>query len=134
MALLEHSIKTDPNLKNPEISQKQRVHYEAQLKKNFSNNIVTMFCLYIMYDDKKSVMDHVKLHKMHHYNIKFEETQREVLDNFPQVLTIPFLFDDETIYYGHKYLGIDWKVVEEDRKFLKFILQYIKENHFQHYV
>ncbi len=87
-----------------------------------------------MYDDKQSILDHVRYHKLHHYNIKFDETKREILDYIPQVLTVPSQYDDITINFGENSLGFQIKDKEEEKLFFDFIMKYIIEKHPEHAV
>ena len=88
--------------------------------------------MYAIVKDKQPILDHVKLHKMHHYNNKFEEKKREMLENIPQIMTSLSSFDDETIYFSKMGLSIDSKDLESEVH--KSVSYYLKINHPNHFV
>ena len=94
-----------------------------KLLENFSSRLLALYTMYIVYSDKQSIVNHVRLHKMHHYNFKFEEGKKELMDNIPQILTVWTQFDDITEYFSKKFLGNDVvNTKEREIVFHKYIL------------
>ena len=76
-----------------------------KLLENFSSRLLALYTMYIVYSDKQSIVNHVRLHKMHHYNFKFEKGKKDIMDNIPQILTTWTQFDDITQYFSKTFLG-----------------------------
>ena len=96
------------------------------------SQVLAFTLMYNIYKDKKPILDHVKLHKMHHYNNKFEESKREILENIPQIMTGWTEYDDETIYLSVKGLFIE--STGEENFIHSWMLHFIQNKHPQHFV
>ena len=103
-------------------------------KVSYSSKILTFFCMYIIYEDKKSINDHIKLHKLSHYDIKLEEKKKELLDNIPQVLTNSVQNDLVSLSFYKNNLFFNDDSVYELQNFYKAIVDYIQENYPEHFV
>jgi hypothetical protein len=90
--------------------------------------------MYVIYEDKKSIFDHIKLHKLRQYDIKFEEKKKELLDNIPQILTTFTENDELSRNFIKTHLGFDDKLIDELKTNLNFIRDYMREKYPQHFV
>ena len=117
------------------ISPEEFEKLRKQLLENYSSRLLALYTMYIVYSDKQSIVNHLRLHKMHHYNFKFEEGKKELMDNIPQILTVWTQFDDITQYFSKTFLGnSNTHFKEIEQKFFKFILDYIQKKHPEHFV
>jgi len=120
---------------NKDISPEEFEKLRKQFLENYSKRLLVLYTMYIVYSDKQSIVNHVRLHKMHHYNFKFEEGKKELMENIPQILTTWTQFDDITQYFSKTILGnLNTPFKEIEQKFLKFILDYIQKKHPEHFV
>ena len=117
------------------ISPEEFEELRKQLLGNHTSRLLALYTMYIVYSDKQSIVNHVRLHKMHHYNFKFEEGKKELMDNIPQILTVWTQFDDITQYFSRTILGnSNTPFKEMEQELLKFILDYIQKKHPEHFV
>lgn len=91
--------------------------------------------MFIKYEDKKSVYDHIKFKKLHHYNHKFEEAKKEMLDNIPQIITTWTEYDEVTEYFLLKNLNFNRQItVQRLNELNLFVNDFVKEKYPDHYV
>ena len=127
---VDEFIASDPNNKGMFAGDSKK-----QLLSQKSTKILAFYTMYVVYSDKQSIVNHVRLHKMNHYNFKFEEGKKELMDNIPQILTTWTQFDDITEYFSKTFLGNDVvNTKEREIVFHKYILDYMKKNHPVHFV
>lgn len=104
-------------------------------KSEIKSNLLTYFLMFVAHEDKKPVFDHIKYHKLHHYNVKVEDGKKEIMDNIPDMLTTHTEFDDETNYLMIKLLDVGRVNANEGVKLIhNYLLNYFEKNHPQHYV
>lgn len=100
---------------------------------DIQTKILAFYQIYLKYEDNQSVLDHVRYHKMHHYNNKIEITKKQVVENMPQTLTTYTEYDEVTEYLSNDILFFPISNNNEKR-IHKFVLKYFQENYPEHYV
>jgi len=131
---VDELIASDTNFKVSVPKELKKIRQKL-LVLSYSSRLLALYTMYIVYSDKQSIVNHVRLHKMHHYNFKFEKGKKDIMDNIPQILTTWTQFDDITQYFSKTFLGnSNTPFKEMEQELLKFILDYIQKKHPEHFV
>lgn len=112
--------------------------YQMEITKNrtlvnIPTKILSYYQMYLSYEDNKSVIDHVRLHKLHHYNNKLEQSKKELIENVPQILTVWTQYDDVTDYFSVAMCDVQ-RTRSTDRELHLHAMKYISEKYPQHSV
>ena len=114
---------------------------QGMMEKTWSgipSGILALYLMYIRYDNKQEIVDHVRLNKMSVYDIKFpyDEARKEYLTlGCPQILTSSSEFDKTTNYFGEYYIDllVD-NTLGNEKELHTYFMLVLKEKYPKHFV
>ena len=126
-------------IKQRGMSEEEGKEFLGKTLANGPGGILSYYLMYLKYENKQEIVDHVRLHKMHVYDVKFpyDAKRKELIwDMNPQILTSQNVFDDETNYFGEEYLDFlpPGEILANEKELNLYFFKCVKERYPQHYV